>query len=248
MGPIAPALCEHTRFLVGQHASTPPSAELIAPYDLMVSCAPNLVQRYRADGADAAYVPLAFEPEIVDRLPHMAPATEVVHVGGYGPIHAERNELLERVAARVPVTFWGYAVEGLGADSPIRRGYRGEAWGADMYDVRAAARITLTKHIGAVAGTHATNATLFEATGVGSCLVVDERSDLRKLFEPGTEVVTYRDEDDCAAQIEALLADEPQRSAIAAAGQARTLREHTWRNRIERLEELIAARLKKPAQ
>ena len=59
--------------------------------------------------------------------------------------------------------------------------------------------------------------------------------------------MTYRDADDCAAQIEALLADEPRRSAIAAAGQARTRRDHTWRDRIERLDELIASRLKKPA-
>ena len=116
VGPIAPALREHTRLLVGQHASTPPSAELIAPYDLMVSCAPNLVQRYRADGADAAYVPLAFEPEIVDRLPHTAPATEVVHVGGYGPIHASATSCWSVSPPACRSTFWGYAVEGLGAD------------------------------------------------------------------------------------------------------------------------------------
>ena len=114
-----------------------------------------------------------------------------------------------------------------------------------MYDIRAAARITLTKHIESVAGTHANNATLFEATGVGSCLVVDERSDLGELFEPGTEVVSYVDADDCAAQIDALLADESRRSAIAAAGQARTRREHTWRNRIEQLGQLLESRLRK---
>ena len=114
-----------------------------------------------------------------------------------------------------------------------------------MYDVRAAARITLTKHIAAVAETHANNATLFEATGVGSCLVVDERSDLGELFELGTEVVTYTDADDCTAQIEGLLADEPRRSKIAAAGQTRTQREHTWRSRIERLNQLLESRLRK---
>ena len=246
VGPAAVALRAHTGLLVGQHASTAPAEDVVSSYDLLVSSLPNLVERFRAGGADAEYLPLAFEPAIAERLPGTAAAADVVHVGGYGPIHGERNDLLERVAARVPIDFWGYAVDELDPASAIRRGYRGEAWGTEMYDVRAAARITLTKHIGAVAGTHANNATLFEATGVGSCLVVDERSDLGELFDVGTEVVTYTDADDCAAQIEALLTDEPRRSAIAAAGRARTQREHTWRHRIERLGNLLESRLGKP--
>ena len=70
--------------------------------------------------------PAGFEPGIVDELPHTAPVADVVHVGGYGPIRAERNDLLERVAARVPIEFWGYAVDGLDTDSAIRRRYRGK--------------------------------------------------------------------------------------------------------------------------
>ena len=244
VGPAAPALRKHARLLVGQHASTAPPPDVVSSYDLLVSSLPNLVERFRSGGIDAEYLPLAFEPGIVDELPHTAPAADVVHVGGYGPIHSERNDLLSESRRGCRSSSGDMRWTG---STPLRRSAAatGEAWGTAMYDVRAAARITVTKHIEAVAGTHANNATLFEATGVGSCLVVDERSDLATLFEAGTEVVTYTDADDCTAQIEALLADEPRRAAVAAAGQARTRREHTWRDRIERLDQLLESRLRK---
>ena len=68
---------------------------------------------------------------------------------------------------------------------------------------------------------------LFEVTGVGSLLLTNAVPELEELFEPGVEVVTYESIDDCVALVRDLLADEPRRASIAAAGQARTLRDHT---------------------
>ena len=76
VGPAAPALREHARLLVGQHASTAPPPEVVSPYDLLISSLPNLVERFRSDGTDSEYLPLGFEPGIVDELPQTAPAAE----------------------------------------------------------------------------------------------------------------------------------------------------------------------------
>jgi spore maturation protein CgeB len=59
------------------------------------------------------------------------------------------------------------------------------------------------------------------------------------LFEPGAEVVGYRTADECVKAIDHLLSHEPERSRIAQAGHARTLREHTYAGRMAELVALV---------
>ena len=107
----------------------------------------------------------------------------------------------------------------------------------------ARARISLNRHIEAAEG-FANNMRLFESTGVGSLLVTEAAPNLADLFEPGAEVVAYEGEDELVAKAEHYLAHEDERAAIAAAGQARTLRDHTYRRRIAELADLLQARLR----
>ncbi|MDQ3755068.1 MAG: glycosyltransferase, partial [Acidobacteriota bacterium] len=74
----------------------------------------------------------------------------------------------------------------------------------------------------------ASNMRLFEATGVGSCLLTDWRANISTLFEPDREVVTYRNAEECIEKATYLLDHESERQQIARAGQRRTLREHTY--------------------
>ena len=75
----------------------------------------------------------------------------------------------------------------------------------------------------------ANNMRLYEATGVGSLLSPTPRRISRDLFEPGREVVTYRSGRRARRAGSALPRhDEDARREIAAAGQARTLRDHTY--------------------
>ena len=94
-------------------------------------------------------------------------------------------------------------------------------------------------HVPEVAGEYANIMTLYEATGVGSMLLIDRRQDLDQLFSPGKEVVDYRDAQECAELVTHFLDHEDQRNAIATAGQRRTLAEHTYKNRMSELVELI---------
>ncbi len=82
---------------------------------------------------------------------------------------------------------------------------------------------------------------LFEATGVGSCLLTDWKNNLSDLFEPDAEVVAYRNAEECIEKAEYLLRHEGERQKIAAAGQCRTLRDHTFARRAEQLDQLIRA-------
>ena len=63
------------------------------------------------------------------------------------------------------------------------------------------------------------------------------------LFEPDTEVVTYRDAEECAEKARYLLEHEAERRAIAQAGQRRTLRDHTYTQRADQLHQIIRSYL-----
>jgi len=84
---------------------------------------------------------------------------------------------------------------------------------------------------------------LYEATGVGALLVTEARRNLADLFEPGREVVAYDDEDDLVDRLRHFAEHDDERRRIAAAGQARTLREHTYANRMAELAAMLEARL-----
>lgn len=73
---------------------------------------------------------------------------------------------------------------------------------------------------------------LFEGTAAGALVVTDATANgLDELFVPGKEIVTYGDDADLLEKVGYYLAHEEERAAIAAAGQRRTLAEHTYAHR-----------------
>jgi spore maturation protein CgeB len=240
------------RFVAGQLASPPPPLEPLRGYDLIVTSFPHFVERFAAAGIDSAYLPLAFDTAVLERLravgvdprPAAGRPHEVAFVGGVDPrVHAAGTSLLERVATESAIDVWGYGADALPSDSPLRKHHHGEAWGLDMYEVLARSRIVLNRHID-VAADFANNMRLYEATGAGALLLTDAKRNLSDLFEPGAEVVAYRDADDLIAQLKRLRADSDERIAIATAGHERTLRDHTYGRRVQQLAEILEGRLR----
>jgi len=142
------------------------------------------------------------------------------------------------------MTFYGYGADGLDRNSPIRPRHQGEAWSLGMYTALARSRITVNVHIDA-AENNANNMRLYEATGCGALLVTDEKANLAELFEPEREVVTYRSPQEAVEKIRYYMDHPQEASAIALAGQARTLREHTYRHRMDELVDILTPYLRK---
>lgn len=228
--------------LVGQIATEPPRAARLRAFDLIVTAMPHFVARFRELGVRTEYLPLAFDPRIRDRLesePEPNERYDAVFVGALNRFRRWRsNRILERAARRTPVLFWGYGARQWSPRSPVRRNYRGQAWGLDMFRVLRAARISLNRH-GDVSERYANNMRLYEATGIGSLLLTDHKENLGELFELGREAVSYRDADDLVAKIGYYLVHEDERREIASAGQKRTLRDHGYPVRMRRLAELL---------
>jgi spore maturation protein CgeB len=233
----------HYRLLVGQIASPLADDIDLSPFDLMLSSLPNFVERFRAAGLRAELFRLAFDPSVLTQLKvsHQAtadPVVDVSFVGSLSPHHPGRHAWLEHLCRKVPIQVWGQGIDTLPADSPIRRVYCGPAWGIDMYRVLARSRVSVNSHI-QLAGPNANNMRLYETTGVGTLLLTDWKENLHELFEPDSEVGTYKSPEDCVEKIQRLLNHEADRARIACAGQARTLREHTYRSRMAALVAIV---------
>ena len=246
---LDPVLLEGIRqsgcLLLGQTAYALDWSFPFGLYDLVLSSLPNYVQRFRAADVRADYFRLGFEPAILQRLPHAARNLPAVFVGGLSSAHSSSLGVLDAVARSLPAEFYGYGGERLPPDSPVRARHHGAVWGLGMYEILARAQIVLNRHAD-FAGPFANNMRLYEATGVGSCLVTDAKDNLADQFDVGAEVVAYSGVEDCVEKIRYLLEHEEERAAIAEAGQRRTLRDHTYRRRMEQLVGLIEG-LPRPA-
>jgi hypothetical protein len=231
-----------TRLVVGQIAADLPADRGYGAYDLVVSSVPNLVERFRMDGIPAALLPLAFEPALADSIAARERDVPASFVGSLSASHPDRIRVLDAVAAAVPLHIWTADVGALPPGSPLRKAIRGVAWGRDMYEVLARSRITINNHARIAQGA-SNNLRLFEATGMGALLVTDSGTNLGELFEEGREVVTYHSPAECAELVRHYLDNPEAAGRIAAAGQRRTLTEHTWRSRMEQLSGIIGSRI-----
>jgi spore maturation protein CgeB len=75
----------------------------------------------------------------------------------------------------------------------------------------------------------------FDPLLAGAALITDGQPDLERCFDPGAEVLVWRDLDELNAQYARLLADPDEAAALAARGRRRVLAEHTYGARLKTL-------------
>jgi spore maturation protein CgeB len=174
-------------------------------------------------------------------LPSLPPEhrdLDLVFVGSFHRVHKSRTELLETLCRQFSQLKIGGPTPGrLSSNSPIRQHYVGQAWGREMYRLLNRAKIVLNHH-GDVPPS-ANNLRLFEATGMGAMLLTDWKENLAEMFDPGKEVVAYRTADECIDLAKYYLHHDQARSAVAEAGQQRTLRHHTYEQRMREFVDLV---------
>ncbi|BCS55957.1 hypothetical protein GSbR_13200 [Geobacter sp. SVR] len=229
------------RRIVGQIASPIAPGTPLELYDLIISSFPHFVDRFSTMGIRSVYQLLSFEPRVLSHIPRCEYSERPIpcsFVGGISPLHHKGNQMLEALIASSPLQIWGYGRQSLPLDSPIHGRHHGEAWGRSMYEIMASSRITINRHID-VAENYANNLRLYEATGCGALLITDYRDNLNDLFEIGKEIVAYRSAEECAELIDHYINHPAEAETIAAAGQRRTLRDHTYAHRMHRLGSLL---------
>jgi hypothetical protein len=238
-GDFLRAMKPYVRLMVGSFASPLPKGFSVAVYDLVLSVVDNFVDYFRRQGVRSERLRFGFEPTILERLSGSKRSIPVSFVGNLHNVHASRRDWLEHVCRETPVEVWSPCLPGFADTSAVKRSHRGCAWGVEMYEILRTSQITLNHHIDVAEG-YAGNIRLFESTGAGALLITDWKKNLAEMFEPGKEVVAYRNHAECVDMIRYYMEHGQERAAIARAGQQRTLRDHNYYNRMGELVDIVA--------
>ena len=115
---------------------------------------------------------------------------------------------------------------------------RPAVYGLQMFERLQRTHVSLNTHLD-LSIESASNIRLFEATGVGSCLLTDWKRNLSSFFEVDHEVATYQSVDECLEKARYLLDHRVQRGEMASAGQRRVLAAHTFAHRAPLLAEAL---------
>lgn len=283
------AAIKSVRFTMGWTGSAVNNVSLLKKVDLVLSCAPEVVETLGRDGLKAQHLNHAFDPRINDRIHAPQVLDQVIFIGQFvraKHFHLNRERILEDLTANIDVKIYSpapsstvlekakgflrrqaYSGIGLGRKMRIPESLmrripiigRAVEWesqpcdainprlktfiyppvfGLDMYQAIKNSSVVLNIHADS-SPHYASNMRLFEITGVGSCMVVDWKSNIADLFEPDKEVVTFKSPEECIGKITWLLEHPLDRKKIAEAGQKRCLKEHTFGERAKQLDMII---------
>lgn len=190
---------------------------------------------FRSADLDARHLPLAYDHRLVPS-PTPARAPSVTFVGARYP--ARQDVLMHLRGNGIPVRAYGRDWSGHPVDrlrtwrvgTPAIPAER-DLPRAAAYDVMAASAATLNLHGEQDGFTMRT----FEAAGVGGVQLID-RTDVGKLYEPGTEVLPWTTHDELVDLCQRALTDRAWGDTVRSAARARTLAEHTFDHRVAVLE------------
>ena len=123
----------------------------------------------------------------------------------------------------------------------LRPHLRGPALGEKMLRVLSAAKLTINANGNFMR--YGGNMRLFEAAGVGVLQLSDDLPGVREWFTPGENIVTYSDTADLRAKVAYYLAHDEEREAIARRGREHVYTHHTYAQRVDALERVLAQML-----
>ena len=182
--------------------------------DLNLTSDPDGIIRYAAHGGIAMFHPEAADPEV-----HRPVDVDFEYdVSFIGARYGWRPNFIKSLARR------GVHVKCFGKGWPDN-----SVSNDDMREIYARSRINLG--FGGIG--HSRNLVClkgrdFEVPMCGALYLTQHNPELALVFEIGSEIVTYRDESECAKVILELLADPERAAAVRHAARARCLGDHTY--------------------
>lgn len=261
--------CPSIRLILGWCGAPYQDLSVMREWDIALSCVPEIVAEFRAENIRSFHINHAFAPRILDKIDaEFAPNVDFAFIGSIvkqNQFHIEREKLLLELVEKTNLQIWSeiqrpssqkkrdsfarrFARKIAGknpspnldqyVDERIANRTHAPLFGVEMFQKLRNSRVVLNNHID-ISPVSASNMRLFETTGVGACLITDWKENLADLFEPDEEVLTYRTAAECAEKVGYILDNETKRREIAEAGQRRTLRDHTFENRVNEIDRII---------
>ncbi len=194
-------------------------------FDICWTSTEAAVRKYCVEGAIPIYLPEGANPEI-----HRPYDTEkTIDVSFVGQCYGNRPEIIRRLESH------GIHVEARGFGWP-----NGPLATEDMVRIYSRSRINLG--FGGVIGfskAYCLKGRDFEIPMSGGLYLTEYHPELERFYNPGSEIVTYKDFDDMVEKIRFLLSNPEKADEIRKRGYERARREHSWEMRFEKIFHLL---------
>lgn len=227
---------------------------LFKNFDLILSCLPETANFYNNKEQKGVYFPLAFDKEILDKINFGKDKINFSFTGSLFKGEGYHNRRIEDIYKLLysDLSFKIYTNDlfpnqMLSKDQikrllklrfsefykkiTISNSIKPAVFGLDMFQTLADSKISFNSHIDG-AKNNAANMRLFEVTGVGSCLITEYKENINDFFDVDNDIVTYKSIDECIDKVKNLLSDDKLRKKIALNGQKKTLKDHSYEQRI----------------
>lgn len=222
---------ENTGRLVGFCSSIVINQDNFSEYDLILSSVPANLDIATNLGIKSKRIFPAFDTRNLEFLTE----NKDISTSFVGSIYSGTIPILKAALELDPgLQIFAPNPEALQSEKGLMDHYVGSAWGIEMYKIYGRSKITINRH-GAIASNFAANMRLFEATGMGVCVMTESRQNLSELFDPSSELVSYDNLRDLQLKHEMLLISDSMRQQIANAGQRRCLQQHSYSLRIKEI-------------
>ena len=182
-------------------------------YDVVFTSIVPFVDRFRAEGVNAHYVPLGFEPRVLEKIKPQERTRPFTFIGGMIANHGRRKDLITALVKHTDIEL-----------------FVNNKWGLSMFETMSQSYMTVNCQIDVGQGSVG-NMRLYEATGCGALLLTDDGINMPTMFEDD-EVLKYNSIDEAVELANYYLEHREEGEIIAAKGQKRTLADHTYEQRM----------------
>jgi hypothetical protein len=190
-------------------------------FDLCWTSTRDALEKYCVEGALPIYLPEGANPEV--HRPYDLEKT--IDVSFVGQRYGNRPAVIGALESA------GIEVEAFGPGWP-----NGPLPTEEMVKMYSRSRVNLG--FGGVAGhkdTYCLKGRDFEVPMSGGLYLTERHEELNSVYEVGKEIVTYSGMDDLVSRTRWLLSHPEEADRIRIAGRERSLREHTWEMRFEKI-------------
>lgn len=217
-------------------------------YDFVLTCSPYISSYFDQHGKPTYAMSFGFDKSVLNRIERRNAKYEVSFSGSIFPsVHYDRFELLSYIQKKFQLVVGSEFAHVLKGELVSRKTMRqlcalkmvdwpnyfrmcnhniGPIFGLDMFQFLSDSSITFNMHGDSIG--FAANIRLFEATGVGTCLLTDWKENLEDLFAPDDEVLAYRSKEEAVDKIKFALEHPDFAKKISERGQKRTLSEYSY--------------------
>lgn len=260
------AICGKNCKFVGWHFSVVSTyGEVLSLFDQIYTGSKYIQTLIQAYCPNTKLLYHAFETALNSKLPQVKQKNEIVFPGSIfigENIHNNRVDMFtEMFKQHIPCNFYGdlygsflphslkqiipwgmrikeCSLERIITEKKLIKNINSSVFGLDYYSVLKKYSICINQHA-VIAGTGAGNMRMFEATGIGCCLLTDYRDENSDLFIPDEEIVVYRNYNELIDKCKYLLNNPEAAKKIAMAGQKRTQKDYSYAQKAKRMHEYI---------